>query len=95
MGVRNVVKRKGVPYKGKMLPASEVMDRTAEKFEQLGQWKREFGHGGPHEQVDGFARRNYRCLDCGTVNSCPVVTQAYTTTAPCGTCGVVREQERV
>ena len=88
---RSVVKTPILPGQNR----GETQDKRIEKFEQLGQWKREFGHGGPHEQVDGLARRDYRCLDCGTVNSCPLVTQAYTTEAPCSTCGVVREQERV
>lgn len=49
----------------------EVEDKRAEKMGALAQYGRDNAHGGPREQIDGFAQADYRCTRCRKVNQGP------------------------
>lgn len=71
-----------------------VEDMRVQKMSELERFKRDNGHGGLREQIDGFAQVPYRCIKCGTRNH-GTRQPAAQITIPCSRCRRPTLQERV
>jgi len=73
----------------------EVEDKRVEKFEELARYRRDNGHGGTREQVDGFATVTWKCSLCGGRHRAPKEHAGGLAVLRCPRCGLVGEHERV
>ena len=73
----------------------EVEDKRAEKMGDLDRYRRDNGHGGTREQVDGFAMVTWKCTSCRARHEAPKENAGGLATKLCPACGAEGEHERV
>ena len=73
----------------------EVEDKRAEKMGALDRFRRDNGHGGTRETIDGFATVTWRCAICGGRHKAPKVNPGGLSVRTCPHCGVKSEHERM